>query len=173
MARKKKDDKNKVVRYNFSLLPSMCEWLEVQNKKSTYIQRLIAQDVLGLTFEEFVDKLYSDEYSRDNRNHNQDTMEQEYIRAAKWMLDGKIDQILRVTSEYIYANVTWRISGINTIIGIKRNSKGFESVIYDFTVLDYPDDYDYGTLDTDGIKEYMIVRWLTVSKKLDDGVEII
>lgn len=172
MARKKKDDKNKVVRYNFSLLPSMYEWLEVQNKKSTYIQRLIAQDVLGLTFEEFVDKLYSDEYSRDNRNHNQDTMEQEYIRAAKWMLDGKMDSICQVSSEYAYATVTWRISGIKTIVGIKRDSKGFESVIYDFTVLDYPDDNN-DTLYADNIKDYMLMRWLTVSEKLDAGVEVL
>lgn len=172
MARKKKDDNHKVVRYNFSVQPSLFTWISAQEKKSTYIQRLVAQDILGLTFEEFVNSLYDSELEIANRSHPQDTLEQEYLRAAKWMVDGKVEAMYN-TSDYVYLVITWRISGIKTIVGMRKQSMGFEHVLYDFTDYDIPEECSWSTLDTDDIKSQIAFRWKDVSDKLDADVEII
>ena len=171
MARKKKDDNHKVVRYNFSVQPSLFTWISAQEKKSTYIQRLVAQDILGLTFEEFVNNLYDSELEIDNRSHPQDTLEQEYLRAAKWMVDGKVESIYP-TSDYLYLCVTWRISGIKSIVGMRKQSKGFEHVLYDFTDYDIPEECSWSTLDCNDIKSQIALRWKDVSDKLDADMEV-
>ena len=118
-----------------------------------------------------MNNLYDSELALANRNHPQDTLEQEYLRAAKWMVDGELISII-AQEDYMYLVVKWRISGTLTSLAVNNNTKGFKSVLYDIEIADVPDSTPSEDFYPDNAKAQMIIRWLNVSNVLNASAEV-
>lgn len=116
---------------------SLTNWASRNKPLSTKLQILIAQDVIDSSQEEFVTKLYPNEESLRNRSHNKDTVEQEMVRMARWMLEGEIiDSIIKNDGTELLLRVNWKLTGVKTWVRIYTTINGFKKVLYDEVVSD-------------------------------------
>ena len=122
-------------RKNITLSDSFTDWGSKKEPLSRKIQSLIASDVLGATLEQFKTDLYSDKKAKTLRNHPKDTMEQEFVRAARWSLESKITDILiKNDGTEILFQVHWLLTDTTVWVRTYPLVNGFKHVIYDEVV---------------------------------------
>lgn len=177
MPRKRKEEHLVKGRYNITLPKSFHEWVNIGGNLSTRIQLLIAEDILGCTITQFRDALYPIQADMDSRQHKQDTLMQEMLRMARWMLEGEvITVVLSKDGTCAYLEVYWKLTKKTTWVYVDFDTTGFRKVIYD-EVVDAPTDYEnysvfeypsilVGGLDlsTPATKYQFILKWIRDSR---------
>lgn len=141
MPRKTKDDNKRVVCKSVTMYPALFEYMRSKNTISRAIRDLITADVIGISQSEFISSIYHTHTSVTNRSHSQDTLEQEYNRVAKWMLESRILHAAYLPHENrVYLEVHWMVTDKVTIVKVDLNTEGFVHVIYDEIICDTDED---------------------------------
>lgn len=136
MAKRIKEAHLKAKRRNITIPQSFDTFVkENPINLSKMAQVYIAEEVTGMKFQEF-ETLYSTEESRADRHHASDSIVVEFIRVARWMLEGTIvDSVAVYSKEFGYEHdldlkVVWQ-NGEETIVLLHMELDGFRHVIYD------------------------------------------
>lgn len=168
MGRKTKDDNLKKIRRSITIPRSLNEW-SVDNKFniSKAVQVAVAEKITGMSFAEF-QVMYSNEESRTFRYHPKDSIVSEFIRASRWMVEGKILRYFHVKnmgSADTIMEVQW---GSETVcVRVDWDQIAFYHVLYDCVChWDYVSMYETLIPTTNiltGTKGKLIARWLELS----------
>lgn len=132
MPRLKKEQVNKKSRKMVTLPQSFADWTTRNAALSTGIQLEIAGSILGTNVEQFTEDLYKDNLAKSMRNHYRDSMDQEFIRMARWVRESVIeDCLVKNDGSVVLFKVRWLLTGKTTWVKTHVNTQGFIKVIYD------------------------------------------
>ena len=124
--RKKKPDNLKAKQVTISLPESFLCYCDQPSKR---LATAIAEDVLGIHINDFP-RAY-----KDDTRFKRDPWEQEYIRAARWILESEVTKITAHGDHgehYKYdLDVEWLKTGDLVTVSIYNGEGGFHHVIYD------------------------------------------
>lgn len=146
MPRKVKPQSNKAIQRTVTLPRAYEEYLAGKGRISSYIQDLIAKDITGFSHSEFVSSFYNSHAAVTSRHHSQDSLQQEHKRAAKWILESRVDWAeYSIESNEVILQVKWLASNTYSKLIIDLNTDGFVHVIYDRAVNSHPSVISKGT----------------------------
>lgn len=154
--RKPKPEALKAEKVMVVLPPSFRKYFqELEESPTRHLQHHIASEVLGVTLEDFA-RVYGDE-KRDQR-FKRDTPAQEFIRAARWILESRIMGYHVISpSSGVDLQVRWEVPGVTTdvTINLMNTFKGFRHVIYDDSIVGVRTE-QYMPLTKDNIDDFLI-----------------
>ena len=132
MPRIKKDPTTKKSRKLITLPQSFADWVTSHAALSTGIQLEIAGSILGTDVKQFTEDLYSDSLTKSMRSHFRDSMDQEFIRMARWIRESIIeDCLVKNDGSVVLFKVRWLLTNKTVWVKTHVNTGGFIKVIYD------------------------------------------
>ena len=94
---------------------------------SRFVQIAIAEKVTGVTYKEFLAHQNPYEDTRVRR----DPWEQEFLRMARWMLEGKVIGVSRQANPDWLFLVKWNLTNETTLLRMDYRTSSFNRVVYD------------------------------------------
>ena len=127
--RKLKVKENKALRVTVTMPPSFSEWAGITGM-SQFLQRHIAELITGVTYKEFAEEMGANAGAGDLR-FKKDPWEQEFVRRARWMIEGKILGFSRSANPHWVLIVKWEKTGVTNAVKVLYNTRQFKHVCYD------------------------------------------
>lgn len=149
---------------------SFADYVKAEGQ-SEFIQMHIAEKVIGIPFSEFVLRM-NQPHDADAKELNisssaedlrlkKDTWEQEYIRLARWMLEGDILGFSRTANPNWLLLVKWKYTEVVNVVKVVSFQRQFNRVCYDSVYMSQ-EELD-AALKEEGVKDYtdlnFIKRW--------------
>ena len=114
-----------------SIPPSFLQWVQKGPESLSRISSVaISEKILGMPVEEF-EFIYMQAKNAKNRAHPQDAPKKEFKRAARWVLEGKINKGWVLANQNVILSVEWLLTQKKTLVEIDFSQEGFKKVIYD------------------------------------------